>query len=259
MFMERIVTYLDSISLWINDGSAYPLHHTSRAFHGLIYMLEGEGYHTIQGKKNGFAPGTIHYLPEGLDYGVTLTKPPMRCYVVNFHMSPDSFYAGAYFLSDPPASFCRRFGELSAAWQRKAYLYDLTCLSGVYQLMADLLLIRRQSVGLTSSLEHLLKSTEYLHTHLSDPALRVDTLAEIARLSVRRYSTVFQSVYQQTPKRYMLKLRIERAKDLLTSCVLPMDAVALSCGFTDPFYFSRAFKRAVGIPPIEYRRRFPAP
>ena len=58
-----------------------------------------------------------------------------------------------------------------------------------------------------------------------------------------------------SPGAYLAEYRIERAKELLKRGVA-VKATALSCGFTDPLYFSKAFCKAEGISPREFRRLF---
>ena len=58
-----------------------------------------------------------------------------------------------------------------------------------------------------------------------------------------------------SPGAYLAEYRIERAKELLKRGVA-VKATALSCGFADPLYFSKAFCKAEGISPREFRRRF---
>ncbi|HEY5561295.1 MAG TPA: PocR ligand-binding domain-containing protein [Clostridiaceae bacterium] len=54
---------------------------------------------------------------------------------------------------------------------------------------------------------------------------------------------------------YILKARVEKAKVLLMDSDLSAKTICLSLGFTDPNYFSRAFKKLVGVSPMEYRKR----
>lgn len=55
---------------------------------------------------------------------------------------------------------------------------------------------------------------------------------------------------------YLLSIRINAAKKMLINTSLPMSTIAEQAGFTSKTHFSSSFKRIVGIPPTEYRRRF---
>ena len=68
------------------------------------------------------------------------------------------------------------------------------------------------------------------------------------RRSFKRYTSL-------SPLRYLNGLRIERAKDLLRlETSLSVGEIAARCGFSDPLYFSTAFKAQVGISPLNYRK-----
>ena len=61
-------------------------------------------------------------------------------------------------------------------------------------------------------------------------------------------------IQDTTPHKYLVDLRIEKSKSLLISD-MPISEVAFNVGFTDPLYFSRAFHKATGMSPIQYRKQ----
>ena len=58
-----------------------------------------------------------------------------------------------------------------------------------------------------------------------------------------------------SPFEYLQGLRIDRSKALLTNTKLSVKEIALSVGFDDPLYFSRAFKKETGTSPLTYRQQ----
>ncbi len=56
-----------------------------------------------------------------------------------------------------------------------------------------------------------------------------------------------------TPHQYVIRRRIERAKQLLKQSDLRIVDIALACGFANQSHFSRHFRRIVGISPKEFR------
>jgi AraC-like DNA-binding protein len=87
----------------------------------------------------------------------------------------------------------------------------------------------------------------------SEP-LRVEQLAASVYLSPDRFTEVFAAVMGRTPRDYIRHVRLERAKTLLASTVLPISEVARASGFGDSAYFSRAFRAATGVAPRAFRR-----
>lgn len=63
---------------------------------------------------------------------------------------------------------------------------------------------------------------------------------------------VFRKEYGLSPMRYMIQKRIEHACHLLKGANMSISEVAQQCGFDDPYYFSRLFKKIMGVPPTKY-------
>lgn len=80
----------------------------------------------------------------------------------------------------------------------------------------------------------------------------IDFEAMAAKMGVgyRHFRRQFQEATGVAPHQYLLNLRLNQAKRLLRS--LPVSEVASRVGFNDPFYFSRLFKRKVGVPPTRW-------
>jgi Transcriptional regulator containing an amidase domain and an AraC-type DNA-binding HTH domain len=68
-----------------------------------------------------------------------------------------------------------------------------------------------------------------------------------------RFRKIFKETTGLSPNQYHLNLRLDKAKDLLTSTNLTINEVAYQTGFDSIFYFSRLFKKKNGLPPKEYR------
>ena len=83
----------------------------------------------------------------------------------------------------------------------------------------------------------------------------VEEAARQAGVSRSCLYRAFQAEFGCSPSAYLIRYRIQRAAQLLRHSTLPISAVAASVGFEDPLYFSRAFRRAVGQSPTEYRQQ----
>ncbi|MFD3694791.1 GlxA family transcriptional regulator [Streptomyces sp. NPDC058646] len=86
--------------------------------------------------------------------------------------------------------------------------------------------------------------------------LGVEALAARARLSPRHFARAFQAETGVTPGRYVERVRVEHARRLLEESSTGVAQVARACGYRTPEALRRAFVRALGQPPAEYRRRF---
>jgi transcriptional regulator GlxA family with amidase domain len=86
--------------------------------------------------------------------------------------------------------------------------------------------------------------------------LSVPTLAEAARMSPRNFARVYLRETGESPARAVEKLRIEAASRLLESGHDPIQVVARRTGFGDDERMRRAFVKAYGVSPQDYRSRF---
>jgi len=83
--------------------------------------------------------------------------------------------------------------------------------------------------------------------------LTLDTLAAAAHLSKYHFARSFAAAYGETPRAYLTRRRIERAKDLLRVANLTVTEVCLLVGFESLGSFSARFRELVGRSPSEYR------
>ena len=80
-----------------------------------------------------------------------------------------------------------------------------------------------------------------------------DELARMCYLSKSRFEHLFKDVMGQSLNEYINSVRIERAKEMLTSTVTPIADIAEMLGFSNQNYFSRCFRKTVGYSPRDYR------
>jgi AraC-like DNA-binding protein len=81
-----------------------------------------------------------------------------------------------------------------------------------------------------------------------------ELLAERCGFSADHFVRLFRRHVGQTPAQYVLERRIVTAAERLVFGDDSIDLIAADCGFPDRFYFSRVFRRRMGLPPAAYRR-----
>ena len=100
---------------------------------------------------------------------------------------------------------------------------------------------------------NLRAALDLIHQHYSEP-LRFEQVARVAGFAPNYFSGLFREREGMPFERYVTALRIERAKQLLTSSTLSAARVGELSGFSSPQYFSKVFHRALGMTPLEYRQ-----
>lgn len=100
---------------------------------------------------------------------------------------------------------------------------------------------------------HVLRRVvEFIHANI-DKQIGLKDLADSAGLSVSHFSFQFRASTNQSPHQYMLRLRVERSKELLTDSRLSVLDVGLEVGFRNQHHFATVFRNSVGVPPSVYR------
>jgi AraC family transcriptional regulator len=86
-----------------------------------------------------------------------------------------------------------------------------------------------------------------------DKEFSLETIAEMADLSVFHFIRVFKTQTGRTPHEFIIKTKIDKAKELLVTNSKSITEVCFSCGFNNLSHFADTFKRQVGITPSKYK------
>lgn len=89
-----------------------------------------------------------------------------------------------------------------------------------------------------------------------DHASPVNAMAELSGLPERSFKRRFARATGLSPLQYVQTLRLEEAKQMLETTSESVEGIANQVGYEDASFFSRLFRRQVGITPAQYRRRF---
>lgn len=108
------------------------------------------------------------------------------------------------------------------------------------------------SGAITPRVMALLRS--YVQAHMADRILVAD-LAREAGLAPTSFARAFSEQAGQSPHRFVLAMRLERAAELLRSSVLSLVDIANECGFSDQQHLCHAMRRHKGITPSRLRER----
>lgn len=95
-------------------------------------------------------------------------------------------------------------------------------------------------------------ATHYMNDNI-DKKLKLEEIASHFDLSVSYFYRLFNDSMKVAPMEYFNQLKIHKACSLLENTSRNIHDISYSLGIDDPYYFSRLFKKIVGIPPIQYR------
>ncbi|QTG17193.1 helix-turn-helix transcriptional regulator (plasmid) [Agrobacterium tumefaciens] len=83
--------------------------------------------------------------------------------------------------------------------------------------------------------------------------LSLGQLASLAGLSVPHFCRAFRQTFACPPHTFIIRRRVERAKECLRQTSMTITEIALASGFSSSSHFSNCFRRVVGTPPLAYR------
>lgn len=228
----------------------------------LLYCIEGEGFLLLEDKKLHLKPNTFAIVPPSKPhhYNSSINNPWSICWI---HFTGDhaSLLYSRYKDNNPLEINPIPYDEnrLNIFFQIISILKDsfsdrhleTAAISLKYFLSS---LVYDSEISPSSyDADTITESIDYMNTHIKD-ALKIDHLAKQQHLSVSRYSELFKKKTGFSPIKYFIQLKIQKSCQYLYFTDLSIKEICLLTGFEDPYYFSRMFKKLMGVPPSQYKK-----
>ncbi|CAG7614005.1 AraC family transcriptional regulator [Paenibacillus allorhizosphaerae] len=100
--------------------------------------------------------------------------------------------------------------------------------------------------------EWLMRSIDFINTHFME-GISVMEAVQVAGVHRSHFYNEFNRLLGMSPRQYLIKLRMERASEMLMNTTLSITEISLSTGYPDLYSFSRAFYNFFGVSPTDYR------
>ena len=113
--------------------------------------------------------------------------------------------------------------------------------------------LRRYRGGLGAS--RLRRIQELVQANI-EGELTLHEMSQLVGLSTAHFSQMFRQSTGESPHQFVLRSRIERAKEMLQAAEMRILDVAVACGFKTQQHFARVFRRVYGVSPRQYRWEF---
>ncbi len=120
--------------------------------------------------------------------------------------------------------------------------------------MEQLILTTARAVSVTKK-QPLARSLHRMHSSFRED-LRIPQLAAMENLSHSRYIVLFRQQTGVSPTAYLIGLRMEHACHLLLNTDMSIKQIGISVGYEDPQFFSKLFKKHIGVSPLQYRKTY---
>ena len=97
------------------------------------------------------------------------------------------------------------------------------------------------------------KARQYLEQNFTNPNLTFQDVVDHVAMSSSHFSTLFSQTTGVTFTKYLINLRMRKARELLFNTSMRSSEIAYAVGYNDPHYFSYLFKKNTGVTPSEFR------
>ena len=223
----------------------------NRKYNALSFRYESDT--VIETKNSVFHLGdnAISYFPPNTDY--IRTAKLDHVIVVHFLCFGQESRQIEYFYPDDPEKYKQKFRKLLNVWDKKDVGYKMKAASVLCDIFSDIYSENRPPITKNLLIN---ESVEFAIKNFSDPSLTVETLADISHMSETYFRKLFREEYGISPKKYIINLRINYAKELISMGYYTLPEVSELAGFNDCRHFSVTFKKLTGRSPSEYRHSY---
>jgi AraC-like DNA-binding protein len=227
------------------------------------YCVGGKGWVQIAGRKWGVAADTALFLPREVPhlYGAD-PADPWSVYWVHFTgKQADDFFEILRVGARQPLLHLPCTEEiLSALRLVESHMAgvptrpNLIAASTVFASFLGLVQLQHFAMGRQERTveENIQQTINFMEANLGR-AVPLRELANLAHMSISRYEAAFAKRTGCSPINYFQRMKIQKASRLLTETDEPIKMICMKIGYDDPYYFSRFFKKSVGIAPTHFR------
>lgn len=223
-------------------------------FIDITYVVNGEAEYKIGSETYNVKKGDLICIPKNT-YRAASTLPdnPIESYAANFFLRN---LAGKELTLPIPVishigiipEIISLFHKLSDTWVQKDFGYMLKVRGLLCLILHELLALLLDGNHSIHGDPRIKSSIRYINLHYAEP-LSIEIMSEQFHLHPVYYGSLFRETMNMTFRQYLISVRLNYAENMLKSGEYSIGEVALQCGFSDIFYFSRLFKERKGIPP----------
>ncbi|MEZ4707072.1 MAG: AraC family transcriptional regulator [Caldilineaceae bacterium] len=256
--------------LWVESTGYFPHaqgHITERApenvdFYLLIYCLSGQGWFQSAEQTYMVKAGDLVVALPGLAHGYGAADgDPWTIQWVHFNGAQAAALLalagitnkGCVISLEQRHSLFSLFNDILTTLQAGYSLHHLAVAAACLRyILSRLAFINTYTPPLATHGLNVQQIIELMLNNL-DKRYRLDDLASRANMSCVSFSRLFRQKTGYAPMDYFIRLKIQRACELLETSELPVGKISKLLGYDDPYYFSRLFKQLTQASPTQYR------
>ncbi len=220
---------------------------TNKKFNILAFAVDGNAFYKVNGDELEIERGDILFFRKGQVHSATTVEDnPWSYYSIAFDLNCD--------VAIPVLSRAKSFyryekllQRLYYEWTAKNNSYKIMCRSIMMELLC--MIIRENSLPRAGVIEEI---KNYMIENY-DKSLTVEELAHMAGVSKSHFYMLFKESTGMSAIQYHNQIKMNMARDILQSGDSNVTQTAQSLGYDDIYYFSRLFKKIIGISPSKFK------
>ena len=238
---DGLVFQILTVASFEHEPGAYEV--KARPYAAISFRLSGTGGFEADGKQLACNAGDVLFLPAGVGYKVEYSVSES----IVVHLADCNYREVEIISLSNPRRVENMFRELLEKWEARHSANGAK--AAVYEIL-DRISEDKKRVAPNSA---FMRCVEYLEAHAFEADLNIDDVCRAGFMSASGMQRAFRLYYGTSPKEYLTRLRMSRALSLLAQNALSVREISEACGFSDEKYFSRAFKKAYGYPPSNFK------
>jgi AraC-like DNA-binding protein len=241
--------------------------HSKMKSHNIALIYDGEANFNFDSVDYKVVKGDLIYSTPGVNRMLENSKElPVKLLAVDFHYACPLYIDGEWFINTPklPLKTCEHindkylftklfelFNDLSRIWLSD-YNDKLFRCKVLFSEIINALLINSAKTNIAyDRIRKVEKVIDHM-THHYNNKISLAYYAKVINISVSYLCAIFREVTGKSPAEYIIHIRINKAKELLTDGY-SVTEVSSAVGFNDIYYFSKCFKKHTGVNPSQYK------
>lgn len=259
-YARASVSFFDLFAASIPPGGRQTGWKTNRTGAGLVFPLAGSSRYTLNGTPYILEPGVVLHAGPDIPVSKEVIGGAYWQYALIHYRIPEAevpefplFHEHFLIATGIDTRLADLIEKLRQSYTAPGGMAALRSKVLFVSLIEEMIVSAQRQLH-DDNTELMAQAVEYMRQNYADPISIAKISAQFG-MERRRFSYLFERYTGLSPICYLTECRIRRSKELLRTCGCPIAQVAECVGYTDSFYFSRLFKKQIGLSPTEYREK----
>jgi AraC-like DNA-binding protein len=255
--------YVCSLGYYPNARGHYTYRKKGLPENFLFYCVDGNGWYKIGDKKSEVGPNQFFILPQNVEhaYGSSDDNPWTIYWIhyggdslpqLNGLQTVQQHFKPAYIKNSGEilTTFSRMYKALELGYSTDNLIFANLCLPHFLSLF--IYNSKQTTVNSNDKMDCVDSAILYMQEHINEN-ITLQELSSHYNYSASRFSSLFKQKTGYAPIDYFIQMKMQKASQQLDFTTSSVKDIALSMGFDDPYYFSKRFRKIIGLSPKQYR------